>query len=142
MAHLVTSVAIALAFIAAAASPAMADELDDMKEKVQQYTLKLADLEKADVEMRAIKDIKLAQLWLNEAQAQIVKEEEDPAKLNLRRVGVALDMIAALIDRSKLEKQASDRESAAIKMEDEAREAKIALEQAEARKKQLQTESN
>lgn len=120
---------------------ASAESLAEMKDKVQQYTLKLADLEKEDVEKGAIKELKLTQLWLNEAQAQLVREEEDLAGKNLRRVGIAVEMIAALIENAKAERAALDRESAAISMKQKMQDAKIALEQAQAEKRRLISET-
>jgi len=121
---------------------ASADDLAKMKDEVQQYTLKLADLEKDDEEKGAIKELKLCQLWLNEAQAQLVRDEEDLAGKNLRRVSIAVEMIAALIENAKAERSALDRESAAISMKQKMQDAKIALEQAQAEKRRLISETN
>lgn len=121
-------------------SMASADDLSKMREQVEVYTLKLADLEKADKEQAALKDIKLTERWLSEAQAQIAKEEEDVAKRYLRRVEISLEMIALIIDSSKSEKVAYERESAAIAMEKEANEAQVLLTQTETKEKKLNQE--
>lgn len=121
-------------------SPAHAQDPAQMKQKIQSFTLKLADLEKADEDKGAIKELKSTQLWLNEAQALIVQEEEEQAAKLLRRAEVSIDMIELLIEKAKQEAKAEERESAAVKEEQAANEAKIKLEQAQARKKQLQTE--
>jgi NADH dehydrogenase/NADH:ubiquinone oxidoreductase subunit G len=130
----VAAMIVAMAFSSASAS---AESPEEMREKVQQYTLKLADLEKADVDKGAIQETKLTQLWLNEAQAQLVKEEEDEAARFLRRVDVSLQMLDKLIKQASAEKAANTRESAAIKMEGDARQSKINHEQAETKKNQL-----
>ena len=118
-------------------SSAFGQDLDQMREQVEVYTLKLADLEKSDKEQAALKDIKLTERWLSEAQAQIVKEEEDQAVRYLRRVKVSIEMIALVIDMAKAEKVAYDRESAAIAMEKEANESQVLLTQTETKKKKL-----
>lgn len=119
---------------------ASADDLAKMREKVEVYTLKLADLEKSDTEQTALKDIKLTERWLSEAQAQIAKEEEDIAQRYLRRVEVSLEMIALVVDAGKSEKSAFERESAAIAMEKEANEAQVLVTQTESKEKKLNQE--
>ncbi len=123
------------------AGHAHAQSAAKMKEQVQAYTLKLADLEKEDVEKGAIQELKLTQLWLNEAQAQLVKEEEDAAGRYLRRVEISVEMIAALIEQAKAERAANDRESVAIKLKNDMNQAKVELEQVEARKRTLLNET-
>lgn len=130
-----------LAALALWISPVSADEITELKEQVQSLTVELAKLEKKDGDLQsAIEDIKLAQFWLNEAQAQLVEKEEDVAKQYIRRVEVSLLMIDAVIETAKVEKTAFDRESAAIAMEKEAFDAKAELEKAELLEKKLMTE--
>ena len=117
---------------------ASADEITELKEQVQTYTVQLAELEKADSDLQsAIKENKRTELWLTEAQAQLIKEEEDVAKRYLRRVSVSLGMIEAIIETAKVEKTAFDRESASIDMEKQAFDSKAELEKAEAKERQL-----
>ncbi|MEL6178044.1 MAG: hypothetical protein AAFS10_03780 [Myxococcota bacterium] len=129
-----------VALLLAASTPAQAQDPAQMRQKIQSFTLKLADLEKADEDKGAIKELKLTQLWLNDAQALLVQEEEEDASKLLRRAEVSIDMIEKLIIKAKEQAKAEERESAAVQMEQAANEAKIKLEQAKARKKQLQTE--
>ena len=72
--------ALCVAALLLVGTAASADDLSKMRDQVEVYTLKLADLEKADKEQSALKDIKLTERWLSEAQTQIAKEEEDVAK--------------------------------------------------------------
>ena len=117
---------------------AVADEITEIKEKLQAHTVRLAQLEKKDNDLQsAIEDIKLAQFWLNEAQAQLIKEEEDVAKQYLRRVEVALEMIDSIVETAKVEKTAFERESAAIAMEKEAFESKTKLDEVTLQERQL-----
>ncbi len=130
-----------IAVAVSASTMASADEIADLKEKVQEYTVRLGELEKKDNDLQsAIGDIKLTQLWINEAQAQIIKEEEETAKRYLRRVEISLAMIDAVIETAKVEKTAFERESAAIAMEKEAFESKANLEKAELEERKLMQE--
>ncbi len=138
MKHAISTLCVAALLLTGAA--ASADDLGKMRDKVEVYTLKLADLEKSDKEQTALKDIKLTERWLSEAQAQIAKEEEDVAKRYLRRVEVSLEMIALVIDAGKSEKSAYERESAAIAMEKEANEAQVLVTQTETKEKKLNQE--
>lgn len=131
----------ALALLLLASSPALADDdVPKMRQKIQTYTLRLADLEKADDDKSAIQEIKLAQLWITDAQTQLSRDEESNAKRLIRQVEVALDLISAQIERARVEKEASNREAAAAKMEREADNARLTLDEAKARKDQLQAE--
>jgi hypothetical protein len=130
----------AITAIVLLSTPVIAQDLDQMRGQVEAYTLKLADLEKDDTEQDTLKEIKLTELWISEAQAQIAKEEEDVAARYLRRAKVSIEMITLLVDSAKAQKVAYDRESAAIAMEKEAGESQVLLTQKETQKKKLNQE--
>jgi hypothetical protein len=130
----------AITAIVLLSTPVIAQDLDQMRGQIEAYTLKLADLEKDDTEQDTLKEIKLTELWISEAQAQIAKEEEDVAARYLRRAKVSIEMITLLVDSAKAQKVAYDRESAAIAMEKEAGESQVLLTQKETQKKKLNQE--
>lgn len=119
-------------------SVAQADDLAKMRKEVETYSLKLAELRTSDSQQAVVQDLARCELWLREAQAQLAKEDEDQAERQLRRVKVSLEMLERLIAQSKADNQALERETAAVNMEKEANQAKLALQETEAREQALQ----
>jgi hypothetical protein len=117
---------------------AQADDLAQMREKVEAYSLQLAELRTADTQQATTQDLARCELWLREAQGQLAKEDEEVAARYLRRVEAGLEMLTLLIERAKADAQAFERETAAVNMEKEANQAKITLQETESREAALQ----
>jgi hypothetical protein len=127
----------ALALLAFAPTSAWADELADLKQKIETSSLKLAELRAADSEQATTQDLARIELWLREAQARLANEDEDSAAYYLRRVDVGLEMTDKLIIRAKADKTTFEREAAAVNLEKESQESKLKLDQAETKEKAL-----
>jgi hypothetical protein len=127
----------ALALLAFAPTSAWADELADLKQKIETSSLKLAERRAADSEQATTQDLARIELWLREAQARLANEDEDSAAYYLRRVDVGLEMTDKLIIRAKADKTTFEREAAAVNLEKESQESKLKLDQAETKEKAL-----
>ena len=127
-------VAAVLAF-AALWFPMSAYAIGGHKEKITELNMTLVELSQKDTEGKVAKEIKLAELWLSEAQAQLVKEEERATEILVRKAEAQLELIKALMDLYNLESAAVTRDKEATEMRLKTDEEKINLEQILMKKK-------
>ena len=132
---IILAAVLAFAGLAALGQQAHASTL---KSRITDHNMTLVDLKQRDVDGVVAKEIKLAEMWLQEAQAELAKEEEEVVEFLLRRTEEQLELITALLDQHDMEKLAKEREKAATDMQHQANEEEIALEQAKLKKQNLE----
>ena len=124
-----------IALVVAMWTPVPGFAKGNYKEKITELNMDLVDLGQKDTEGKVAREIKLAELWLAEAQANLVKEQPKATEILVRKAEAQLELIKALMDLYNLESAAITREKEATEMRFKTDEEKINLEQIKLKKK-------
>jgi outer membrane usher protein FimD/PapC len=129
--------ALAAALVLLAASPAQADEDDDIQRQIDAQKAGVPDLEHLDTRHAAAADIQRLRDWLNTAWDLRNKHEPDEAREVLDRCLSQSELIRQIIATSQVEGDVAAKEAKLQRTKEEIVRKKRALQEAEAKKKVL-----
>ena len=122
------------------ATPALAGkrELADLKREIDSQRTAAGDLERLDDQRSVTDEATLLRTWLDEAGAQLAKEETDKTREVLARCIAQAELIRQKIAAAKATQKANEREAALKASRDKVTRTRQELQQATIDKKALE----
>jgi hypothetical protein len=133
-----STLAVVVFSFALRATPALADEEDDLQRQVDTQKAGVPDLEHLDTQHAARADIQRLRQWLGEAWDLRNKHDPDGAREVLDRCLAQAELIRQIIAASQAKADLAAREAKLLKTKQTIEQTKQALVDAQAKKKSLE----
>jgi hypothetical protein len=121
-----------------AASPARADEEDDIQRQIDTLKANVPDLERLDTNRAATGEIQHLRDWLSQAWELRSKHEPDQAREVIDRCLAQGELVRQVIAAADVRRQQADKEAKLKRTRDEIARKRKALQDAQVKKKALE----
>jgi hypothetical protein len=133
----ITTVLGALFLLGAVVAPAMASDAEDIRARLNEARVHLAELQADENADSAAREMGYADIDADEVADRLTNHMTERAEVAIIRLENRVKLIEALIQQAIVDALAADRETASIAMTREADQAQVAYEATEARRSAL-----